>query len=105
MNSGSRVGISHKEIIARLPKNLALDIREDIASDVLEALLIDGMPENLRKLMRKFTNKNIKLYVKPKDTTLMSNFPSSLFGENKITKIVDETSLMPFEDRFVVEIE
>jgi hypothetical protein len=92
MNSGSRVGISHKEIIARLPKNLALDIREDIASDVLEAL-------------RKFTNKNIKLYVKPKDTTLMSNFPSSLFGENKITKIVDETSLMPFEDRFVVEIE
>jgi hypothetical protein len=102
----SGVLFAHKEIVDKLPGSLALDVREDIAGDVLLSCLTTGMPLNLRALLEEFTDKNVKMYVKPVEPHIsISELPTTVFGENKITRILDESSLIPFEDRFVIEVD
>jgi hypothetical protein len=86
--------------------NLALDIQDDIVSDVVLSLLTTGMPENLRELMETFTDKTVQMYVKRADPHVsISELHTSKFGENKVTRLVDEVTLTPFEERYVVEID
>lgn len=95
--SNVRAGVSH---------DLAIDIQEDIVGDVLLAFLSSKMPESLRTLITTYTDKNVQMYVKPRDEQIYtSEFSSNRFGENRITGIVDEKTLIPFEERFVVEID
>jgi hypothetical protein len=91
----------------QVPCNLALDIQEDIAGDVLLALLGGDVNQNLQMLVEMFTEKNVTLFIKPIEPHIsISELPTNLFGENKVTRIIDPETIEPLDiERFVVEID
>jgi hypothetical protein len=111
MKSGQETGVMFNNIVDQLPGSLALDVREDIAGDVVLSLVSATVPHNLKALMETYTKKNVKMAVQAgrissKGRSHISYSELAMNRHGEITlPIFDETSLIPFEERFVVEVD
>jgi hypothetical protein len=85
--------------------DVAPDIQEDIVSDITLEVLEHGIPDDLARLVRTYKDKNLSLYVKRPEEMSVSAMPTSSFGENRATRVIDESSEIPFEDRPVYYID
>lgn len=92
---------SHKEISDILRGNIQFDIAEDIAGDVILDLIVNGMPDNLKKIISQHKNKNIKMHVKKRHTSIDRMSQSEY--NNLILSQVAEAPLS-LED-YLIEIE
>jgi hypothetical protein len=80
------------EALGHIPTGIADDIQEDIVGDLVLYTLENELPENLERLVKNFSEKNLSLYVKRPNEVSLSVLPTNEFGENKVTRIIDETA-------------
>ena len=101
--------MTHQDIMEHLPENLAVEIQEDIAGDVCLSIILEGMPDDLQKMIKHHTDQVVRMYVKPRQPTiLISALCHNKYGESVITDIMDESQQGPFEDAlmsYVVEVD
>jgi hypothetical protein len=85
-------GSAFSQALDLIPNSIADDVRDDIVSDVCVEILEHGnMPLDLKRLVETYTEKNISAYVKRPGEVSISLLPTNDFGENKVTRIADES--------------